>query len=123
MRKQAPPADWDCYGLISSNKVCVHQVRQPEIVKVANHIIERLGKSMVTAELLHPDELVSGMISQIAATPEMAELLAAFIYTYEGMAAPKTQLHFAWNCPGAAWAHSQVKTDTMPFAVQAGSWS
>ena len=51
---------------------------------MANYIIERLGKATVTAELLHPDELVSGMISQIAATPEMAELLAGFIYTYEG---------------------------------------
>ena len=64
----------------------VAQVRQPETVKVANYIIERLGKATVTAELLHPDELVSGMISQIAATPEMAELLAGFIYTYEGAA-------------------------------------
>ena len=62
----------------------VEQIRQPETVEVANFLIERLGKSMVTAELMHPDELVSGILSQVAAQPEMAQLLSGFIYTTEG---------------------------------------
>lgn len=62
---------------------CV-QVRQPETVEVANFLIDRLGKFLVTAELLHPDELVSGILSQVAAQPDMAQLLAGFIYTTEG---------------------------------------
>ena len=61
------------------------QVRQPETVKVANYLIERLSKATVTAELLHPDELVSGMISQVAASPELADLLSGFIYSHQGM--------------------------------------
>ena len=59
-------------------------MRQPETVKVANYLIERLSKATVTAELLHPDELVSGMISQIAASPELAGLLSGFIYSHQG---------------------------------------
>ena len=62
------------------------QVRQPETVKVANYLIERLSKATVTAELLHPDELVSGMISQVAAAPELADLLSGFIYSHAGAA-------------------------------------
>ena len=61
------------------------QVRQPETVEVANFLIARLGKSTVTAELMHPDELVSGILSQVAAEPEMARLLAGFIYSTEGV--------------------------------------
>ena len=38
---------------------CIVQVWQPEMVKVANYLIERLSKATVTAELLHPNELVS----------------------------------------------------------------
>lgn len=63
------------------------QVRQPETVEVANFLIARLGKSTVTAELMHPDELVSGILSQVAAEPEMARLLAGFIYSTEGIPA------------------------------------
>ncbi|KAK9797373.1 hypothetical protein WJX73_006662 [Symbiochloris irregularis] len=62
----------------------VGMVRQPETVEVANFLISRLGKSTVTAELMHPDELVSGILSQVAAEPEMARLLAGFIYSTEG---------------------------------------
>ena len=60
------------------------QVRSPETVEVANYLIDRLGKATVTAELMHPDELVSGLLSQVAAQPDMASLLAGFIYTTEG---------------------------------------
>ena len=38
----------------------------------------------MTAELLQPDELISGMISQVAAEPEMALLLNHFIYSTAG---------------------------------------
>ena len=33
------------------------QVRHPETVEVANFLMDKLGKSAVTAELLQPDEL------------------------------------------------------------------
>ena len=47
-------------------------------------MVDRLGKKCVTAELLQPDELISGMISQVAAEPEMALLLNHFIYSTSG---------------------------------------
>ncbi len=53
-------------------------------MQVANHVLERLGSGQVTAELLQPDELVSGMMAQIAAEPSMAHLLTDFIYSPEG---------------------------------------
>ncbi|KAK9839363.1 hypothetical protein WJX84_008646, partial [Apatococcus fuscideae] len=62
----------------------VGQIRRQETVQVANHLLERLGQGQVTAELLQPDELVSGMMAQIAAEPNMAALLTDFIYSSEG---------------------------------------
>lgn len=53
-------------------------------VQVANYLVDRLGKKCMTAELLQPDELISGMISQVAAEPEMALLLNHFIYSTAG---------------------------------------
>lgn len=53
-------------------------------MQVANYLVDRLGKKCVTAELLQPDELISGMISQVAAEPEMALLLNHFIYSTSG---------------------------------------
>ena len=44
----------------------------------------RLCKGCVTAELLQPEELVSGIICQVAAEPELAELLSSFVYTNAG---------------------------------------
>jgi hypothetical protein len=44
----------------------------------------KLGRGMVTAELLQPMELISGVISQVMAQPELAPLLSGFIYTSEG---------------------------------------
>ena len=60
------------------------QVRRPDSVEVANYLMERLGKGSTTAELIHPDELVSGIISQVAAEPDMAALFAGFVYSSEG---------------------------------------
>jgi hypothetical protein len=34
--------------------------------------------------LLQPEELVSGIICQVAAEPELAELLSSFVYTGAG---------------------------------------
>ncbi|KAK9861239.1 hypothetical protein WJX84_011733 [Apatococcus fuscideae] len=62
----------------------IGQIRRQETVTVANHLLERLGEGQVTAELLQPDELVSGMMAQIAAEPNMASLLTDFIYSPEG---------------------------------------
>ena len=62
-------------------------------VQVANYLVDRLGKKCVTAELLQPDELISGMISQVAAEPEMALLLNHFIYSTSGMFAVSHMHH------------------------------
>ena len=64
------------------------QIRRQETVQVANHLLETLGQGQVTAELLQPDELVSGMMAQIAAEPNMAALLTDFIYSSEGAILP-----------------------------------
>lgn len=56
----------------------------PWCMQVANYLVDRLGKKCMTAELLQPDELISGMISQVAAEPEMALLLNHFIYSTAG---------------------------------------
>ena len=63
--------------------VCL-QVRKVDNVETANYLMERMGKGSATAELIHPDELVAGIISQVAAEPDMGDLLAAFVYTSEG---------------------------------------
>ncbi len=58
-------------------------------------MLDRLGQGQVTAELLQPDELVSGMMAQIAADPNLASLLTSFIYSSEGDAfANQPLLHF-----------------------------
>lgn len=59
-------------------------MHSPDSVQVANFLMERLGKGGATAELMHPDELVSGIISQVAAEPDIAPLFAAFVYSSEG---------------------------------------
>ncbi|KAL3139211.1 hypothetical protein ABBQ32_005982 [Trebouxia sp. C0010 RCD-2024] len=62
----------------------VSTVRRPQTIEVANYLVDRLGRRCMTAELLQPDELISGMISQVAAEPEMALLLNHFIYSTAG---------------------------------------
>ena len=42
----------------------VGMVRQAETVEVANFLIDKMGHGVLTAELLQPDELVSGIIAQ-----------------------------------------------------------
>lgn len=59
-------------------------MRKPESVEVANFLMERLGKGGATAELIQPDELTSGVISQVAADPDIAPLFASFVYSTEG---------------------------------------
>ncbi|CAK0785418.1 hypothetical protein CVIRNUC_008627 [Coccomyxa viridis] len=72
-------------GRDSSNPAhVVGMVRQAETVEVANFLIDRMGHGVLTAELLQPDELVSGIIAQVAAEPQMAGLLSGFIYSSEG---------------------------------------
>ena len=43
----------------------VGMVRQPETVEVANFLVDKMGRGVLTAELLQPDELVSGIIAQV----------------------------------------------------------
>lgn len=40
-------------------------VRCPQTVKVANYMVRDLGQGTMTAELLQPDELVSGLMAQV----------------------------------------------------------
>ena len=61
------------------------QVRKIDTVEVANYLMDRMGKESATAELIHPDELVAGIISQVAAEPDMGALLAGLVYSHEGM--------------------------------------
>lgn len=44
----------------------------------------KLGRQSISAELLQPAELVSGVICQVAVEPELAALLANFLYSNEG---------------------------------------
>lgn len=70
----------------------VAQVRKVDSVEVANYLMERMGKGSATAELIHPDELVAGVISQVAAEPDIGDLLAAFVYSSEGKLAKRSAL-------------------------------
>ena len=40
-------------------------VRCPQTVKVANYMVRHLAQGTMTAELLQPDELVSGLMAQV----------------------------------------------------------
>ena len=48
------------------------------------HCAGKLGRHSISAELLQPAELVSGVICQVAVEPELAALLANFLYSNEG---------------------------------------
>lgn len=48
----------------------------------------KLGRNAISAELLQPAELVSGVICQVAAEPDLAALLANFLYSNEGASVP-----------------------------------
>lgn len=50
-------------------------VRNPQTVKVANYMVKDLGQGTITAELLQPDELVSGLMAQV--TPLMMDCRAS----------------------------------------------
>lgn len=91
------------------------QVRRPETTQVANYLLDRLGKGQVTAELLQPDELISGMMAQVAAEPDMAQLLSGFIYSSEGPGA---------HGPGfmASGTHRDVDSASEAKNAHAGSW-
>ena len=52
----------------------VGMVRQAETVEVANFLIDRMGHGVLTAELLQPDELVSGIIAQARFCPAQSAL-------------------------------------------------
>lgn len=42
----------------------VTTIKHPETVEVANHLIGQ-GDNVLTAELVHPEELMSGLLSQV----------------------------------------------------------
>lgn len=61
----------------------VGMVRQPETVEVANFLIDKMGHGVLTAELLQPDELVSGIIAQVRAPAQVLHQVT-FWSTYLG---------------------------------------
>lgn len=63
-------------------------MRKIDTVEVANYLMERMGKDSATAELIHPDELVAGIISQVSAEPDMGQLLAGLVYSQDGRPKP-----------------------------------
>lgn len=42
----------------------VTTIAHPETIEVANHLIGQ-GDNVLTAELVHPEELMSGLLSQV----------------------------------------------------------
>lgn len=50
-------------------------VRQPETVEVANWLIDKMGRGVLTAELLQPDELVSGIIAQVGLPARVSDAM------------------------------------------------
>ncbi|KAL3158654.1 hypothetical protein ABBQ32_011397 [Trebouxia sp. C0010 RCD-2024] len=59
-------------------------VRCPQTVKVANYMVRDLAQGTMTAELLQPDELVSGLMAQVTSEPTLAPLLSELIHSTEG---------------------------------------
>lgn len=57
-------------------------MRSRDTLRVAQRVVR--GGGQCSVELLHPAELVSGMVSQVAAQPELAPLLAELIDSTEG---------------------------------------
>jgi len=62
----------------------VSTVRHPETLVVADHIVREVGKGCITAELIDPDELVSGIITQVAANPDIGAVLSELVETSAG---------------------------------------
>ncbi|KAK9797001.1 hypothetical protein WJX73_002827 [Symbiochloris irregularis] len=59
-------------------------IRCAESVRVANYLVRDLAENTMTAELLQPDELVSGLIAQVAIEPDLALVLPLLIDSWEG---------------------------------------
>ena len=47
----------------------VTTIAHPETIEVANHLIGQ-GDNVLTAELVHPEELMSGLLSQVPYLPD-----------------------------------------------------
>lgn len=74
-----PAVGWD--GMLSRTRCCISNLimRQPHLccdgcgvcwnvlhrLQVANYLVRDLAQNTMTAELLQPDELVSGLIAQV----------------------------------------------------------
>lgn len=61
----------------------VTTIAHPETTEVANHLIGQ-GDNVLTAELVHPEELMSGLLSQVAAEPDLAPLLSELVDNSDG---------------------------------------
>ena len=54
-------------------------LRRPETVQVANHVLSQLSAGHMTAELLQPDELAAGVLTQVSADPRLRPVLNGLI--------------------------------------------
>ncbi|RMZ52103.1 hypothetical protein APUTEX25_001297 [Auxenochlorella protothecoides] len=59
-------------------------IRRPDTVQVANHILARLCRGKMTAELLQPDEIAAGVLTQMGAEPRLRSVLATLIGSSSG---------------------------------------
>ncbi|DBB16525.1 TPA: hypothetical protein ACH3X3_014790 [Trebouxia sp. C0006] len=71
------------YRTRSKSAHLVTTIAHPETTEVANHLIGQ-GDNVLTAELVHPEELMSGLLSQVAAEPDLAPLLSELVDNSDG---------------------------------------
>lgn len=79
---QAAPGSGN--GIMRRPPHVVACVQFPETVQTASHILTELARTRVTAELLQPGELVSGMLLQVAHEPALAAALSELIDSCKG---------------------------------------
>lgn len=83
-----------------------------ESLQTANHILSdrQLGKGRITAELLQPDELVSGMLLQVAHEPALSAALSQLI---DGTRGSRAEIYLRRPelyglSPGRRWTFAEL---------------
>ena len=59
-------------------------IQAPETVQTAGHVLRELARRRLTAELLQPGTMVTGMLLQVAHEPLLADALSELIDTCKG---------------------------------------
>lgn len=65
------------------------KVNRAETIQVANHLMRTLGRGRLSAELLQPDELTAGTLTQMAAEPLLRHVLERVMMDQRGGATVK----------------------------------